>query len=389
MDRSGMRIAVVYSRYSTRTPSGESIAVGDQVEALKNDGNDVGLVERATDDERMRSFYGVRSALTVASGFGPDPSRELEAFAPDIVHVHNLFPNWGSRWMQKWADRVVVTLHNYRPICAAATLNRQGRLCEKCPRGSSAWSVVHSCYRGSAAKTVPLAIASRRGGARSPLLHHARHLVVLNQDAKLIVQAKATAPVSVIPNFVNPGSGPTGGTRSRRGWIYAGRLELEKGVGLLLRHWPHHRHLDVYGEGSLSDAVRKVAETHPETFTYHGPVRREQVLAALASAQGLVIPSLWSEGIPTILLESLAAGAPIVLSSACSVSSDLVTAGAAAVFDVHAPDPRAGLETALSRIEASGSAGARAHQYYMSGYTPDVWLGRMMQLYREVASGSC
>ena len=38
------------------------------------------------------------SALTVATGRGPDAEAELAAFAPDVVHVHNTFPTWGTLW---------------------------------------------------------------------------------------------------------------------------------------------------------------------------------------------------------------------------------------------------------------------------------------------------
>ena len=102
-----MRIAVVHSFYSSSQPSGENRVVEDQVALLRDAGHEVLLVARHTDEESERSLYAVRAAGWVATGRGGDPTAQLRAFAPDIVHVHNLFPNIGTRWMKFWEGPVL------------------------------------------------------------------------------------------------------------------------------------------------------------------------------------------------------------------------------------------------------------------------------------------
>src|SRR6266702_8426604 len=94
---------------------------------------------------------------SVATGFGADPTEDLRRFAPDVVHVHNLLPNFGTRWLDRWPGPVVATLHNFRSMCPAGTLYRSGHVCTACPDGNPGAALRHACYRGSTLATLPLA----------------------------------------------------------------------------------------------------------------------------------------------------------------------------------------------------------------------------------------
>jgi hypothetical protein len=93
-----LRIAVVHSYYSSRQPSGENVVVDLQIDALHRAGHEVELIARRTGDLEPARTYPVAAALRVASGRGASPRDRIAAFEPDVVHVHNLFPNWGRRW---------------------------------------------------------------------------------------------------------------------------------------------------------------------------------------------------------------------------------------------------------------------------------------------------
>lgn len=64
----------------------------DQVAALRSAGHDVHLLARETDKVGRGRLYPLTSALTAATGVGPDPGAELDRLQPDIVHLHNTFP---------------------------------------------------------------------------------------------------------------------------------------------------------------------------------------------------------------------------------------------------------------------------------------------------------
>ena len=138
-----MRIAVVHSFYSSASPSGENDVVISQVSALRRAGHDVTLIDWHTDVEELTRGYALRAGLQVATGFGPSPLKQLAEFEPDVVHVHNLFPNAGTRWLRHTDFPVVSSLHNYRQVCANGLLYRDGHGCTECVR-----STLHAVQHG-------------------------------------------------------------------------------------------------------------------------------------------------------------------------------------------------------------------------------------------------
>ena len=112
-----MRIAIVHSYYSSAQPSGENVVVDLQADALRRAGHEVRVIGARTDEKSKEFAYSMRSAVRASTGLGASPSRQLLEFEPHVVHVHNLFPNFGSRWLEQWDGPVVATLHNFRSIC--------------------------------------------------------------------------------------------------------------------------------------------------------------------------------------------------------------------------------------------------------------------------------
>lgn len=303
-----LRIAVVHSFYSSRQPSGENVVVDLQVAALKRAGHDVLLVGRSTDVLEKAATYPIRAGLRAATGSGDSPLAEIEAHRPDVVHVHNLFPNFGRRWVEKLDTPLVTTLHNYRPICPAGTLQRDGATCTLCPDTKSArHAVIHACFKDSRAQTLPVALGTRF--ADDPLLRAADRIVTLNDDMSA-TYAGYGVPVErlvTVPNFVKPQ--PKSGRQPGGEWLFVGRLSHEKGIIELLKHWPEDRRLIVVGAGPQEHEAHALAGPN---VSFLGQLPHADVAARMVSSRGLVFPSLWPEGLPTVYLEALAAGLPVL-----------------------------------------------------------------------------
>ena len=371
-----MRVAVVHSFYDSRSPSGENIVVEAQVQALSDAGHDVRLIAQHTDLRQQRPAYPLRAGWTVATGRGPTPGPSLREFRPDVVHVHNLFPNWGTDWLDGWDGRVVATLHNFRPLCAAGTLYRDGKVCTLCPDGDPWAGLARRCYRGSRVATAPLALRNRRGLAHDAVLRRADHLVALSARAAEVYSRYGVAPerLSVVPNFVADPYGVTAPVEPNGRWVYAGRLSPEKGVLELLAHWPADHALDVIGDGPLLAEARLVA---PPNVKVLGRLPRHDLLAQLPRYRGMVVPSRWIEGGQTLVLgEALAAGLPVVAltgSSAADVVSNL-DVGAIVASDT-------GWAQALAQVGGDDEVGRRARAAFVRFFRVDTWLGKMLQLY--------
>ncbi|GAA4807496.1 glycosyltransferase [Actinomycetospora chlora] len=378
-----MRIAVVHSFYSSRVPSGENQVVLAQVEALRAAGHEVALVARYTDERLRRASYPVEAALTTATGVGPDPTAELAAFRPDVVHVHNLFPNFGTAWLRDWPGRVVATLHNFRPMCANGYLFRDGAPCTACPSGDRWAAVRHGCFHGSRVASLPLAWRGRHGVVGDPLLARADEVVVLSERARR-TYADAGVPdehLHVVPNFVADLPPATAGSAGDR-FLLVARLTPEKGVLELVRSWPAGVGLDIVGEGELRGAIEEAA---PVGVRLLGGLDNAALRAAMPGYAGLVISSRWFEGLPTVYLEALAAGLPVLAVAGNSAADDVAEHDVGVVTGSSPTGDE--LRAAIATITAGGAAlRRRAGEVFRARFTAPTWCEAITAVYGGTAA---
>lgn len=237
----------------------------------------------------------------------------------DVVHFHNTFQTISpaAYWAARSAGAAVVqTLHNYRLLCPAHTLFRDGRPCEDCV-GRLPWpSVKHACYRDSRAAS---GVVAAMLGTHRALGTYSRMVdlyVALTEQARdVYVRGGLPADRLVVkPNFLadDPGVGDGGGDYA----LYVGRLTPEKGVATLLEAWRTlgpELPLRIVGDGPLAPEAGAAAREQPGV-TFLGQQPQAEVRRLMRSARLLVFPSEWYEGLPMTLIEALATGLPVVAS---------------------------------------------------------------------------
>lgn len=376
-----MRIALVHSFYRSESPSGENSVVRSQQAALEAAGHEVALVARYTDDERQGPAFALRSAATVVTGRGPDPTRELRAFTPDVVHVHNLFPNFGDSWLTRWVGPVVATLHNYRPLCANALLFRDGGVCTQCLPPSTSWSAVrHGCYHGSRVGSIPLAIRNSRGPDRNRLLARADRVIVLSSRSQRIYSSAAGPVLARKMTVIHNGLADRGHAPAppRRHWTFVGRLSEEKGVAELLAAWPDGEPLVVVGDGPLRRQVRASA---PASVRFVGTLDSAGVDEALRASWGLLLPSRCYEGFPTVVAEALMHGTPVVALTG-NAGADFVADRAVGAVYAGADD----LAGALQQVRDDTELPARCRRAYQDQLTVGAWVAHLMACYESVGA---
>lgn len=374
-----MRIAIVHSFYRSAMPSGENNVVLHQANGLASRGHEVRLIRTDSDHISPRPDAMLRTAVQVARHEGSDPGPELRRFAPDVVHVHNLFPNFSYGWLQSWQGPLVATLHNYRSVCAAGVLSRDGELCTLCPDGHHWAALRHRCYRDSAAATLPMVLRTRRGVAGDPLLQRADKVVVLSPYTRSMFRSFGLADqrMVLIPNGVpDPGASDVPRAVPAR-FVAVGRLSAEKGFRGLLRDWPSGIPLDLLGDGPESAALKRIA---PRGVRFRGLLPQRRFLAELPSYSGLVVPGTNPEGgFPTVVAEALAAGVPLVARRG-GVVAPIADATAAGTTFTSGAD----LRDALERVEGVDPAVPRS--VYLERFTEAGWLDGLESLYGQLTA---
>ncbi|GLI91850.1 glycosyltransferase family 4 protein [Methylocystis echinoides] len=239
--------------------------------------------------------------------------------AETIVHVHGwakaLSPSIG-RPLTRTRLPVVHTLHEYYLACPNGGFYDYGAA-RNCGRAAmSPGCLLHNCdSRGYHRKLMRVGRHALMRKA-SGLVETARHVITLSR-----LQREAVAPYlprAVFHDVGNPIDVTDHGPRRAAetgDFIFVGRLSAEKGA----RYFAQAARLaDVtpvfIGDGPEREAL---ARAFPQA-RFLGWLAPEAVRAQMRAARALVFPSVWYEGQPLTVLESLALGAPVIVSDICA-----------------------------------------------------------------------
>lgn len=374
-----MKVVVAHNRYASGAPSGENVIVDAEIEQLRAEGLTVLPFIRASDD--IGGLPPVQKALLPASPlFNRWAARDLATLIdrekPDILHLHNPYPllsPWVVRVAQRRGVPVVQTVHNYRQVCAPGTYFRDGGLCTECRGRSFGWPAVkHACYRGSRPQSAIMAatLAVHRGTWRGVDRYIALTSAIADHLRDFGVPSEH---IVVKPNsLADPGPPSALGG----GFLYAARLVEEKGVKLLLDAWsPSFGTLRIAGDGPMRDLVSARSDVE-----YLGPLDRAGMRAAFEASAAIVVASLWADVLPTIAIESLAAGRPVLGTSMGGIPWVVGDAG----WIVPPSEFAAGLAQAAADLAdpavAAGLA-KKARARYEATFTPAVGAKALVSVY--------
>jgi len=320
-----VKILSVHNSY--QKPGGEDQVFAQEVELLRSHGHEV-LLYQASNDQ----VTGVNPLVLLGNTiWNKQIHEELSALMrrelPDIVHVHNTFPVISPAIYYAANGEgipVVQTLHNYRLLCPASTLFRDGHVCEECVTKRIPWpSVLHGCYRGSRAATAAAAAMLATHNFKQTWNKAISAYIALTDFArdKFIEGGFPAAKIFVKPNYLQSDPGPGRGQGNYA--LFVGRLTPEKGISTLLEAWRQlgqELPLQIAGDGPSAPEVEKASQ-EMEGVSWLKWLPRAEILQRMKDASVLILPSTWYEGFPMILAEAFAVGLPVIASNLGSMSS--------------------------------------------------------------------
>jgi glycosyltransferase involved in cell wall biosynthesis len=186
--------------------------------------------------------------------------------------------------------------------------------------------------------------------------------------------------ITVKPNGI-PDAGAA--TAPGDGFLYAARLTPEKGLELALDAWSRHEDgalgpLRIAGDGPLRPLAERAAATRSDV-TYLGPIDNAGVRAEIARAACVIAASTWHDVLPTIVLEALSGGRPVLVTDRGGLPYLAGDAGW-----VVEPEPAALAEGLLKARDGAAALAPVARARYESQFSPDVLTERLIEVYRAV-----
>ncbi|PID96383.1 MAG: glycosyl transferase [Actinomycetales bacterium] len=320
-----MKVLVVHGRYRSGAPSGENRVVDIESAALMESGHDV--VTYTTNSDDIAGWSLPRKAMVPIHSIRNPRSRSelrklLRSERPHVVHVHNTFPMISATALQACADErvpVVITLHNYKLLCASGDFFRRGKPCHDCAGGSPWPGLRHGCYRGSRLATAPVTASLLVN--RSLWRENVAAYMFISAAQRDLLMPGLNLPVdrvfvkhNLIPLI------PLNVNRTRRNQIaYVGRLDPAKGLPLLMESWdlfcaqePHSElRLVIAGGGPMEREVAEWGAGRPRVDVL-GLISSADVASLLGTSLAVVVPSQWEETFGLVIVEAMAAGTAVI-----------------------------------------------------------------------------
>jgi glycosyltransferase involved in cell wall biosynthesis len=381
-----MRILIAHNRY--KYAGGEDTAMRSEAELLLAAGH---LVEMLFVDNAEIQTQSDK-IIAVASLFHSRRSncrmkKALQAFRPDIVHIHNWFPLLSPSVIAVVRDAgvpVVQTLHNFRMLCANGVLFRDGSICHECVNKALPMAGLrHGCYAGSRIGTSMVSGAFAYHRLRRTWDCISTFIAVSDFQRELLIEGGLNAAqITVKPNFVRDtrtvGDGCGGYA------VYVGRLTAEKGIRTVLKVWEDKKArlpLKILGTGPLADEVRQRAARLPDV-EYVGHQSSSEVYAAMAAAKFLIFSSEWYEPFALTVVEALSQGTPVIAAD-IGANAALVEDGRTGLRFIpgNAEDLAAKIELFLSNSSNYRGMRLQCRNVYEDRYTDKVNLKLLTDIY--------
>lgn len=315
-------------------------------------------------------------------------TRLIDAFQPDIAHVHNMHYQLTPSIFTALRARsipVVWTLHDYKLVCPNAELYTQGSVCERCKVRRYYNAFLFRCVKNSWLKSAlamceaylhGVVLRSYRSVHRFivPSMFLEEKLAAWGIDSKRVVHLYNMAPAT------------TASAHERKPFVlYAGRLTPVKGIETLLEAFADLKNIQlvIAGDGPLTDYVRQFVHSHNAThISYIGKQSPTEVRRLMSEALCVVVPSVWYENNPLTVLESFAQATPVIASHIGGLS-ELIGKNERGIT-VPPQDPVA-LRTAIvslaARQEYARSIGEHARTYVTDHMNTEQHYRQLMEIY--------
>lgn len=215
----------------------------------------------------------------------------------DVVHCHNTFPlispsvYYAARSMKV---PVIQTIHNFRLLCPNGSFFCDGKICEICNKtGSFRSALQNNCYRNSKIQTLVLVAMlkfHRWIGTYQKISYI--FLTKFNREKFSKLIDVNSEQVFIKPNFVKESNCFVNAVEKKT-FVYAGRLEINKGILSLIEMWktlPEDFVLHIFGSGTMEEHIKKEIKNN-KNISFFGFRPQKEVFEDYRNAVAVIIPS--------------------------------------------------------------------------------------------------
>lgn len=389
-----MKILIIHNKY--KQFGGEDVAVELESSVLIQNNHEVEILyfDNSPIDSHLskitaafRAIYNFSSARKV--------SKAILKFKPDVIHIHNLFFIASPSILyaaSKHKVPVVLTLHNYRLICANALLLRNNKICELCTQKKFPFEGIrYKCYRNSATESALVTSITGIHKLLKTWQNKIHTYITLNEFSRSkLLHSSLNIPAGKMitkPNFVpDPGEGSM---QRENFFLFAGRIVKEKGVHVLASAFatmPENK-IIIIGDGPEKDLLQEQFRSYPNIF-FEGQMEKNMVTEHMKRCKAFICPSIWYEGAPLTIIEAFATGTPVIASKLGSMAESITDGVNGLHFNAgDANDLCAKIRLLIAETENNSLFYKNARQTYLEKYHAGIHYNAILKIYENAVTG--
>jgi len=249
--------------------------------------------------------------------------RRIEALIrrekPDVAHLNNIYHQISPsiiHSLKKFRIPMVMTLRDYKPVCASYSMFAGNGACEACKNVQYYYCVLKKCVKDSRLKSLLNALEMY---FHHSLLHIYNKIDVFISPSRFLKEKTREmgfqGQIEYLPNFVQVDEYQPRFDWQERSIVYFGRLSKEKGLVTLLKAMqglPEVK-LKIMGEGPLREFLEQEAgKLKLNNVAFLGYKSEDVLNDEIKKSMFVVLPSEGYENNPRAIIEGFALGKPAV-----------------------------------------------------------------------------
>lgn len=316
----------------------------------------------------------------------------IEDFKPDLIHAFGVITQISPSMFvtaRKMKIPLVISMNDYKHICPSYKLFHHGKICEDCKTKKFYKAIKNKCSHDSYSYSIASSVES--------YVHSWLNIYKKNINLFLFASdfmAHKTEEYWGKETFkwgklLNPFKIPNREPQKVRGdyGLYFGRVIEEKGVHLIIEALKNNRDIPfkIVGDGpQLIELENIVKENNLTNIEFLGSKWGDELDDVLYNAKFVVIPSVWHENFPYVILQTFAAGVPIIGSELGGIP-ELLKDNRGVLFN---PSDISTLESSMKKLsndtEYSNELGINGRKYLIETFNDQIFYESIIKNYNIV-----
>jgi glycosyltransferase involved in cell wall biosynthesis len=309
---------------------------------------------------------------------------------PDVAHLQNIYYHLTPSIvyiLRKYDIPIVWTLHDYKNVSPNYNLYSHGQIDESTKPDKYYKALFRKSIKDSYVKTA-LAVCDMYLHKKITKLYDKADIFIspsIFLKKKMVEYGMKEGQFVHLYNFIHMDHYVPEYTPGEE-YIFVGRWVEEKGVMQMIDAFISmpDKKLTIIGAGEMSERMKSLVAAHNATnITIVGPIYAPEMYEYVRKAKALIIPSIWYENNPIIILQAMALGKPVLGSDRGGVP-ELIEQGVTG-FTFDPMSLRAWKDT-LDKFEASDieQMGRNARRYVETIASPKVHYEQLMEIFQKV-----